>query len=124
MRQIIVLSLILLLNGCYQVERECSKFKTGTFEFETLIGTELATTTFIRKDSIEIDYFRGVADTAKVRWINPCECIITKLNPKNRSEEKAIHMKILSTSNNEYRFEYSVLGDSKKQKGKALKTDH
>jgi len=123
MRQLIALVLILLLNGCYSVERDCSQFKTGTFEFESLVGSEMLTTTFVRNDSLEIDYFRGMTDTATIRWINPCECILTKLNPKNHAEQKAIHMKILSTTNNEYRFEYSILGDTKKQKGKAKRID-
>lgn len=107
------------MSSCYNVERNCIDFKTGTFEFEAVIGTEVLTTTFIRNDSIEIDYFRGKADTSSIRWINDCEYIVKKLNPKNRAEEKAIHMKILTTKTNEYLFEYNVVGDSKKQKGVA-----
>ena len=91
-------------------------FKTGTFEFEALVGTEVLTTTFVRTDSIEIDYFRGKADTSSVRWINDCEYIVKKLNPKNRAEEKAIHMKILSTQQDQYQFEYNVVGDSNKKR--------
>lgn len=110
-----------LLGGCYNAERNCTDFKTGTFKFETLVGTELLSTTFVRSDSIEIDYFRGKSDTSSIRWINDCEYIVKKINPRNRDEEKAIHMKILSTSANEYLFEYNIVGSSKKQRGSAIR---
>ena len=121
MRFIWVLFLLLILNSCYNAERDCSKFKTGTFEFEALVGTEILKTTFVRFDSIEIDYFRGKTDTSSIRWINNCEYIVKKLNPNSQAEKKAIHMKILTTRNNEYDFEYNVVGDSGKQKGTAKK---
>lgn len=119
MRILLLVLSLFLLQSCYTVERNCADYKTGTFEFEALVGTELLTTTFVRTDSIEIDYFRGKADTSTVRWINDCEYIVQNLNPKNQAEKKAIHMKILSTSANEYRFEYNTVGNSKKQKGVA-----
>jgi len=117
MRIALYFILLISLASCYNAERNCEDFKTGTFEFKAVVGAEVLTTTFIRKDSIEIDYFRGKADTSTIRWINNCEYIVTKINPKNRSEKKAIHMKILSTSNNEYHFEYNIVGDSNKKKG-------
>ena len=85
------------------------------------MGTELKTTTFVRNDSIEIDYYEGKADTSSIRWINDCEYIVKKINPVNRAEEKAIHMKILTTDGLEYTFEYNVVGEQKKQKGTAKK---
>lgn len=109
--------------GCYQVERNCSDFKTGKFEFEAMAGTEMLYTTVIRNDTIEVDYFEGKADTSSIRWINDCEYIIKKLHPKNQAEKKAIHIKILSTKNNEYTFEFREVGQSKGNKGKARKID-
>ena len=88
-----------------------------------MVGTELLKTTFIRSDSIEIEHFRGHTDTSSIRWINDCEYIVKNLNPKSRSEEKAIHMKIIKTNGNEYLFEYNVVGNSKKQKGTVKKID-
>lgn len=114
---------LLSFSSCYQPQRNCSDFKTGLFEFEALVGTEILTTQFIRNDTIEIDYFKGKSDTSSVRWINDCEYIVKKLNPKNKSEERAIHMKILTTNNNEYLFEYNMVGDSNKKKGTAKKVD-
>ncbi|GHC51919.1 DNA topoisomerase IV [Ulvibacter litoralis] len=121
MRFLLLVLSLFLLQSCYNVERNCTDYKSGTFEFEALVGTELLTTTFVRNDSIEIDYFKGKADTSSVRWINDCEYIVQKLNPKNQAEKKAIHMKILSTAENEYTFEYNTVGSSTKQKGTAKK---
>jgi len=121
MRFIILLLLCFLCSTCYNAERNCTNFKTGTFEFEALVGTEITKTTFVRNDSIEIDYFRGKADTSSIRWINDCEYIVKKRNPKNRTEEKAIHMKILTTEDDSYLFEYNVVGQTRKEKGRVVK---
>lgn len=121
MRLLFALLSCFLLFSCYESERNCAHFKTGTFEFEALIGADVVKTTFVRNDSIEIDYFRGKADTSSVRWINDCEYIVQKLYPKNQAEKKAIHMKILSSSGDTYLFEYNVVGDSRKEKGTAMK---
>lgn len=121
MRFLLLSLLTLLFTSCYQPERNCKKFKEGTFEFRALVGTELKTTTFMRNDSIEIDYYEGKADTSSIRWINDCEYIVKKINPINRAEEKAIHMKILTTEGDNYTFEYNVVGQQKKQKGSAKK---
>lgn len=121
MRVILVLFISLLLYSCYNPERNCADFKTGTFEYEALVGTEVLTTTFFRNDTLEIDYFKGKSDTSTIRWINDCEYIVQKINPKSMAEEKAIHMKILTTNGDEYLFEYNIVGDTKKQKGTAKK---
>jgi len=121
MRLLLSLALLLLLISCYSPERNCAHFKTGTFTYEALIGTEVITTTFTRNDSIEIDYFKGTVDTSSLRWINDCEYIVKKINPQSMSEKKAIHMKILTTDGDKYVFEYNIVGDTKKIKGTAEK---
>lgn len=121
MRFLTGLLLTFLFIGCYNPERNCQDFKTGSFEYEALIGTEVLTSTFTRNDTLEIDYFKGKSDTSTIRWINDCEYIVQKVNPKNMAEEKAIHMKILTTNGDEYVFEYNIVGDTKKQKGTAKK---
>jgi hypothetical protein len=110
-----------LLLSCYQPERNCTNFKTGTFEFETLIGTEVVKTTFVRNDSLEIDFYRGKADTSSVRWLNDCEFIVKHVNPKNMAEKKALHMKILTTDGDQYLFEYNIVGETRKEPGTARK---
>ncbi|MFD0862167.1 DNA topoisomerase IV [Sungkyunkwania multivorans] len=110
------------LNSCYERERNCADFKNGSFQFESSIGGETVTTTFVRNDTLEIDYYQGKADSASIRWINDCEYIVKKINPKTMSERKAIHMKILYTKGDSYTFEYSIVGDDKnKQRGTATK---
>ncbi|SHI90394.1 DNA topoisomerase IV [Pseudozobellia thermophila] len=115
--------LLLSMTSCYQPERNCKQFKNGRFSFTTTIDGEEKTTIFVREDDMEIDYFEGKADTSSVRWINDCEYIVKKLNPKSKAEEKSIHMKILSTTDNSYTFEYSIVGQSAKSRGEAIKTD-
>lgn len=98
----------LLVQSCYQVERDCKRFKTGTFSFSYQVDGKLKSSTFKRTDLYNIDYLDGTADTSSVRWINDCEFVLKKLNPKNKAEEKAIHMKILKTTDSSYTFEYQL----------------
>jgi hypothetical protein len=121
MRFFTLLASLLLLNSCYEKPRECIDFRTGTFEFEALSGTEVFKTTITRNDSIEIDFYKGKADTSSIRWINDCEYVLTKMNPKNQAEKKAILIKILNTTKNEYTFEFSEVGKTQVSKATALK---
>lgn len=119
MRFLYLIGIVLFFTGCYQIERNCSDFKTGRYEFEALVGTDVFHTTIIRNDSIEIDFYEGKSDTASIRWINDCEYILKNINPKNQAEKKAIHIKILETSGNEYTFEFKEVGKTTASKGKA-----
>ena len=117
------LLLLILLTSCYNQERNCTDFKTAKFTSETEIEGKKYTSTFERNDSIQIESYEGKIDTFKVRWTNDCEYIIQNTNPKNREEKKAVQMKILTTKDNTYTFEYSFVGDSKKQRGTVTKTN-
>ncbi len=119
--RLLILTLLVIITSCYQPRRDCQNFKNGSFQFTAVVDGQELTTTFVRQDDIEIDYFQGKSDTSSVRWINDCEYIVKKINPKNRSEEKSVHMKILSTTDNSYTFEYSIVGSPKKSKGTAIK---
>ena len=109
--------LFVLLTSCYQQERDCKAFKTGSFTSETEIEGKKYTSSFVRNDSIQIETYEGKIDTFKVRWTNDCEYIIQNMHPKNREDKKPVQMKIITTSANFYTFEYSFVGDSKKQRG-------
>ncbi len=113
-----LLSLVLLscIMACETPERDCNKFKTGTFEFETLVGTEVKKTRFTRNDTLEIDYYDNKIDTFTVRWVNDCEYVMKKFRPKNQAEKEAILFKILSTDGPNYTFEYSKLIKKKNTK--------
>ena len=118
----LILSL-LLFTACYQPERNCQKFRNGEFTFTSIIDNKEQTTTFVRNEKLEIDYYQNKIDSSSVRWVNDCEYIVKKLNPTSKAEEKSIHMKILSTTDNSYTFEYSIIGESKKIRGTAIKTN-
>ena len=79
------------------------------------------TSSFERNDSIQIENYNASIDTFSIRWINECEYILENVKPKNRAEKKAIHVKILNTKDLKYNFEYSFVGDAKKQFGSVTK---
>jgi len=117
MKKLLLLPLLLLFISCYNVERDCKDFRTGKFSFEYEVDGVKKTTVFERNDSLEIETYDGKTDTASIRWINDCEYILKKLHPKNMAEEKSIEMKILTTSENTYTFEFGMVGVPGKQKG-------
>ncbi|NND80236.1 MAG: DNA topoisomerase IV [Maribacter sp.] len=112
---------LILLSSCYQPQRDCKAFKDGEFSFTSTIDEKEVTTTFVRKGELEIDYFEGKIDSSSIRWINDCEYIVKKLRPRNKAEEKSVHIKILTTTDNSYTFEYNLVGDNNKSKGIAIK---
>lgn len=114
-------ALVFLACCCESPERNCAQFKTGSFKFETLLNGALTTTYFTRNDTLEVAIINGVPDSSNVRWINACEYIVTKRNPKNRSEKQAVHMKILYTEADSYTFEYSLVGKARKEQGLVTK---
>ena len=118
----ISLLLIIFLSSCSFPEKDCKKFKTGNFEFKTEIDGKEYVSYFQRSDSTEIEVFNGVTDTSSVRWVSDCEFILKNINPKK--SKKSITMKILSTENDSYTFEYSIVGDdSNKKRGKVFLSD-
>ncbi|MDA7797643.1 DNA topoisomerase IV [Flavobacteriaceae bacterium] len=123
MRQLLLCTLI-GLTSCYTVERDCLPFHSGTFEFSQIINGSLKTSTFTRDSLYEIERYEGKIDTASIRWVNDCECILTKLNPNSNQEKRPIQIKIISTQDKNYTFEYSLVGDSKNtQRGTIQKID-
>jgi len=118
---ILLFPVLLLFASCYNTEHNCKDFKTGKFKFEHEVNGVKKVTLFERNDSIEIETFDGKTDTASVRWVNDCEYILKKLHPKNMAEEKAIGMKILTTSKNSYTFEFGIIGSDQKQRGTVTK---
>ncbi len=121
MRSFVLFIFFLALISCYQVERNCSSFKTGTFKSTISIDDINYVSTFIRYDSLQIETFENKTDSATVRWINDCEMVFKTINPKNMAEKKDVHLKILSTTDSSYTFEYSYVGKTNKQKGIAVK---
>ena len=106
MKLFISLILLFTLSSCYNIERNCSDYKNGTFEFNYNIDGIEKTGRFVRSDTLSIEYYDERIDSSSVRWINDCEFILKTINPKSNAEKEAIHMKILSTTDSSYTFEY------------------
>jgi len=120
-RLLFIFPVMLLLASCYDQERNCADFKTGKFKSEYTAGGKTFISTFERTNDFEIASVNGKTDTTAIRWINDCEYIGTKVNPKNMQEKKAVNIKILTTKGNSYTFEFSLVGDTQKQKGSVTK---
>ena len=121
MKYFVLFFLAVIMVSCYEVERNCSDFKTGHFFSEITIDGSLLKSEFNRNDSLQIETYQGKVDSSEVRWINDCEVIFRTINPKNRVERKDIHLKILTTTDSSYTFEYSYVGEDLKQKGTAYR---
>ena len=111
---------IIFFVSCFDVEQNCIDFKTGTYKSEIIIDSVLYTSNFTRTTKIQIEEFDGKIDSSSVRWINDCEMIFKTINPKNLNEKKDIHLKILTTTTNSYKFEYGYVGDTNKRLGEAI----
>ena len=96
-------------------------FHLGTFEFTTIVNDEMKTSYFLRSANLEIETYEGALDSATIRWVNDCECILTKLNPTSNQDKRPVKIKILSTEKSAYVFEYSMVGDAKNKKRGTIK---
>ena len=122
MRNVFITTLLLFCVSCFSPERNCAEFKTGKFSFTSIVLGDTLTTTFVRTDSIEVDYYLNRVDSSIVRWLNDCECIVKKLRPLSYQDSKSVNMKILTTTSDTYTFEYNLVGDTKnKQRGTVTK---
>jgi hypothetical protein len=117
MKKILFILLLLNLLSCYQLEKDCKKFKTGNFSAELTYKNKKYVSSFSRNDSIQIETYENKTDTFSIRWLNDCEYVLQNLNPKNREEKKGIHVKILSSNKEKYNFEYNFVGEDNKATG-------
>ena len=118
----ILLILISLSNSCDEIERNCNLFKKGMFYSEINYDGVVFSSTFTRNDkNLQIEKFQGKIDSSKVRWINDCEMVLSPLNSKKLSGKKNILIKILTTTDTSYSYEYSFVGENKKLKAVAVK---
>ena len=121
--QILLLISFIVISCQKQLECNPKNFKTGKFVFMQETNGKKEITLFERTDKLQIETYNGRTDTASVRWVNDYEFIIQKLHPRNMAERKAISMRIVSTKGKTYTFEYSFVGESKKQIGTVTKTN-
>ena len=116
--------LLALFFSCVLPEKNCSQFKVGKFNFESKTERGIYSSRSVRNDSIEIEFFGSSVDTSRITWVSECEYLLRKLRPKTLSDEKAISVKIINTSEKGYLFEYSFVGDKENRaRGNAFKVD-
>lgn len=123
MKKLLFLFILSLFSCQKQVECNPKDFKTGKFIFEQMVNGKKEITTFERTEKFQIETYKGRIDTATVRWVNDYEFILQKRKPRNSAEKKAISMRIISTKDKTYTFEYSFVGENKKQTGTVTKTN-
>ncbi|MDO1514664.1 hypothetical protein Q2T41_18580 [Maribacter confluentis] len=119
----IAIGICATLTSCYEPERNCKAYKTGTFTFTYEINGLEKEGKFIRDDKYSVDYYEDQIDSATVRWYNDCEFVLQDINSKN-----AIQYKIISTTDSTYTFQYkSAIKDPNKElivkTGTAYKTN-
>ena len=120
----LLLIAISLNLSCTLPERNCINFRSGKFYSETEINGIKYKSVFWRYESnIQIEKFQGKIDSSSVKWVNDCEMVLSSINPNSLKKKKNILIKILSTTDSSYTYEYSYLGENKKLKAKAIKIE-
>jgi len=105
------LFILFLLTSCYSVDRDCGNFKMGEFEFTYILNDTIQRSLFTRTLDYEIEEFNNVIDSSSISWVNDCEFVLTKLNPKTNQEKRPVRIKIIRTYENSYDFEYSSVNE-------------
>ena len=105
------LFILFLLTSCYSVDRDCENFKMGEFEFTYKLNDTIQRSLFTRTLDYEIEEFNSVIDSSSISWINDCEFVLTKVNPKTNQEKRPVRIKIIRTYENSYDFEYSSVNE-------------
>jgi len=105
------LFILLLLTSCYTIDRDCDEFRTGEFEFSYELNDTIRKSTFSRTIDYEIEEYNNVIDSSLISWVNNCEFILTKLNPKTNQEKRPVRIKIIRTYEDKYDFEYSSVNE-------------
>ena len=105
------LFVLFLLTSCYSVDRDCENFKMGEFEFTYKLNDTIQRSLFTRTLDYEIEEFNNVIDSSSISWVNDCEFVLTKVNPKTNQEKRPVRIKIIRTYENSYDFEYSSVNE-------------
>lgn len=105
------LFILFLLTSCYSVDRDCQNFKMGEFEFTYKLNDTIQRSLFTRTLDYEIEEFNNVIDSSSISWVNDCEFVLTKVNPKTNQEKRPVRIKIIRTYENSYDFEYSSVNE-------------
>ena len=83
----------------------------GEFEFTYILNDTIQRSLFTRTLDYEIEEFNNVIDSSSISWVNDCEFVLTKVNPKTNQEKRPVRIKIIRTYENSYDFEYSSVNE-------------
>ncbi len=121
---LVFIATTLLFTSCNNIERDCKLHRSGKFITHSVVNDSTYTSVFSRNNSVQIEIFNGKIDSSYSRWINDCEFILRSINPKSRIQKKNIHIKILTTTDSSYTYEYSFVGEKRKETGIAIKINN
>lgn len=122
MKKVLLFVVISVCYSCKQYVQNCKQFKTGTFVYTYTINGVEKKGLIIRTDDMQIEKYDNKTDTSKIRWVNDCEFVATLLHPKSMNDEKPILIKILTTDEDSYTFEFNKVGEEQhKKKGTVYK---
>ena len=119
MKCISILFFVLLMACTPSKPTNISMFKTGTFK--TYLDDTDNTSIAYRKDSIQIETYKGKKDTFTIQWLSDFEYVLKAKHPKNELDRTPFHVKITGFKEHSYTFIASYKGSNFKQKGKAVK---
>ena len=93
MRYFILLCSFVIFS-CSTKPKDCSSFKTGTFEYS---NSDYAGWVVVRNDSIQIESNKkeNIKLIGSIKWSSDCQYIITYKEAVNFSEENIIGRKII-----------------------------
>ena len=121
--KLLLFSCTILLFSCQNKQKlNVQNFKTGTFEIPA--GKGFDKTTFIRKDSFQIETYGDRVDSLSIVWKDNFNYTLKMLNPKSGLDREPIRVKITGITSNSYDFEAIIGHSNYKQSGTVIKTSN
>lgn len=116
----ILICVLLFISSCKPGGNvDLNNFRTGTFEIPA--GKGFDKTTFVRTDSLQIEFYGDRTDSLSIKWKDNFNYTLLMLHPKSKLDKEPIRVRITGVTANSYDFE-AVIGHSNfKQKGKVTK---
>jgi len=104
MKYILITLILIGLTSCKAQEKDCSKFRTGTFKYT---DPELKDWIIIRTDSVQIEENAnsGRILKGKIKWHSDCQYTLIfneVIPPTDHLIGKKVNVDILNTESNTY----------------------
>jgi hypothetical protein len=119
-QKLVIFCCATLLFSCQNKQKlNVQNFKTGTFEIAA--GKDFDQTTFIRKDSFQIETYGDKTDSLSIVWKDNFNYTLKMLNPKSGLDREPIRVKITGITSDSYDFEAIIGYSNYKQNGTVTK---